>query len=198
MRTTLTFIWLTLACWVGFPPGPPYPDRGVILYRLCQRCYGAAGENDMSKRHTETSIRATWTHVVPDTLRFETEGHHANKQTVEIRTRSVQGEFDGETRRIATSDLFQCFWTVETKAELDKRRRSAKRMARAGKEGASELMAQLDSVWRAQVELCSTPGHPRIVAAQAQLDAEAEAEGRREARSEAKASVAEAAAELLG
>lgn len=155
----------------------------------------------MSKPFSETEITTAWSHVVPGTLRFESEGHHANKQTVEIRTRDIFGAFDGETRRIATSDLFQCFWTVETKAELDKARRSRNRMVKAGRE-IPERLASLDDMWKAQVELCSLD-HPRITEARAKLAEAAEAEGRREERKaskgKAKAEVStDAAAEALG
>lgn len=160
----------------------------------------------MSKRHTETEITATWKHVVPNTLRFETEGHHANKQTVEIHTRDEYGQEDGNTRRIATSDLFQAFWTVEAKERLDKRRRSLKSQLRVGKSGTNEAMAELDSVWRARTELCLLdPDHPRIAEARAKLAEESKVQERREERKadtelkvvESKPSVDEAA-ELLG
>lgn len=128
----------------------------------------------MSKRYTETEILSTWAHVVPDSLAFEAEGLHANKQTVEIRTRDVHGEFDGQTRRIATSDLFQCFWTRSTKDALDKLRRSAKRrMGTTSRDAAVEAMKGLDSMWKAQVALCKVE-HPRIEEARRQLAAESE------------------------
>jgi len=154
----------------------------------------------MSKRHTETEITTMWSHVVPGTLRFDEEGSHANKQTVEIRTRDMFGELDGNTRRIATSDLFQCFWTRETKAELDKAKRSRNRMLKAGKELADRLVG-LDSVEQAQVALCLAPNHPRIRVAREKLAEEGKAEDRREERkaSKPKAKVSdEAAAEALG
>jgi len=154
----------------------------------------------MSKRHTETEITTMWSHVVPGTLRFDEEGSHANKQTVEIRTRDMFGELDGNTRRIATSDLFQCFWTRETKAELDKARRSRNRMVKTGKELPERLLS-LDSVEQAQVALCLAPNHPRIRVAREKLAEEGKTEERREERKAEAAQpkpTLEDAAELLG
>lgn len=128
----------------------------------------------MSKRYTETEIAATWTHFVDGSLQFETEGLHANKQTVEIKTRGIDGELDGDTRRIATSDLFQCFWTVETKEALDKAKRSIKRQLKTkNSDAAAQRMRNLDSMYRAQVEFCKVEC-VRIEAARAEL-AKAEA-----------------------
>jgi len=123
----------------------------------------------MTKPFTNEEITAAWKHVVPDTLRLDTEGHHKNKQTVEIRTRSITGEFDGQTRRVATSDLFQCFWTFETKGALDAAKRSGKRrLATKDADGAADTLHGLDSVWKAQDELCNL-NHPRIHEARAKL-----------------------------
>ena len=136
----------------------------------------------MSKPFTNTEILAAWKHVVPDTLRFDTEGHHAKKQTVEIRTRDTQGAYDGQTRRIATSDLFQTFWTTDTKVALDAAKRSAKRLLTTSKaEGAGERLSGLDSVWKARDELCLLD-HPRIREARAKLAEEAKANEERKAK----------------
>lgn len=127
------------------------------------------------KRSNEAEILATWNHVVPGTLRYDEDGLHANKQTVEIQTRDIHGAKDGQTRRIATSDLFQCFWTEETKDRLDRAKRSAKRKlsTKSRDEGLASLEA-LDTVEAAQVANCKTPGHPRIVKARAVLAENAE------------------------
>lgn len=45
--------------------------------------------------------------IVPGSLRFETEGKYANKQTVERVCADDQGLGDQHTFRLATSDLFQ-------------------------------------------------------------------------------------------
>jgi len=128
----------------------------------------------MSKRYNETEILATWTHVNEGSLQFDTEGSHANKQTVEIQTRGIDGQFDGDTRRIATSDLFQCYWTVETKDALDRAKRSIKRQLKTkNSDTAAGRMRNLDSVYRAQVELCKVEC-VRIETARAEL-AKAEA-----------------------
>jgi hypothetical protein len=52
-------------------------------------------------RLTEEALLAKYPHIVPGTLRFETEGKHALKQTVEATLAC------GHVTRIATSDLFQ-------------------------------------------------------------------------------------------
>jgi hypothetical protein len=135
----------------------------------------------IGKRSTEEEILATWSHVVPGTLRFDTEGLHEGKQTVEIRTRDIHGEDDGNTRRIATSDLFQSFWTVETKDQLDRAKRSAKRKlsTKSRADGLASLRL-LDTVEKAQVARC-LQDLPRIAKAKAavaeqaaKLDAKAE------------------------
>lgn len=72
-------------------------------------------------------IRAKYPHAIVETLRWDAT---ANKQKVTIRTRDASGEFDGNTREIATSDLFQCFWTEDTKKALDKAKAKAKRAAK--------------------------------------------------------------------
>jgi hypothetical protein len=77
---------------------------------------------------TESAIRAIHNHVVEGSVRFDP---IRNKQVCEIRTRGIDGQFDGNTRTLATSDLHQTFWTVETKKALDKLKAKAKRSARA-------------------------------------------------------------------
>lgn len=77
---------------------------------------------------TESAIRAIHNHVIEGSVRFDT---IRNKQICEIRTRGIDGQFDGNTRTLATSDLHQTFWTVETKKALDKLKAKAKRSARA-------------------------------------------------------------------
>lgn len=135
------------------------------------------------KRSNEAEILATWNHVVPKTLRYDEEGLHANKQTVEIRTRDINGQPDGKSRRIATSDLFQCFWTEETKDHLDRAKRSAKRkLSTKSRDEGLESLAKLDTVEAAQVACCKTPGHPRIVKARAAI---AEAKAKLDAKAEA-------------
>ncbi len=62
-------------------------------------------------------------HIVRGTLRFN---RKLNKQTVVIRTRGMNGRFDGDRRTIATSDLHQTFWTVETKKEMDRIKKAEK------------------------------------------------------------------------
>jgi hypothetical protein len=136
----------------------------------------------MTKPFTNIEIIAAWKHVVPDTLVSETEGLHAKKQTVEIRTRDIHGEFDGQTRRIATSDLFQCFWTADTKVALDAAKRSAKRQLTTDRaQAASDRLQTLDSMWAAQSQLCNLD-HPRIHEARAKLAEEAAKHEERKAK----------------
>lgn len=73
--------------------------------------------------------------IVEGSLRYEETGHHANKQTVEINTIGLDGKPDGQTRRVATSDLHQVHHTEATAAELKKakRRENAKRRREAAK-----------------------------------------------------------------
>jgi hypothetical protein len=73
---------------------------------------------------SEAEIRAIHNHVIEGTVRFDPV---RNKQICEIKTRGIDGQFDGNTRTLATSDLHQTFWTVETKKALDKIRAKAKR-----------------------------------------------------------------------
>ena len=77
---------------------------------------------------TESAIRAIHNHVIEGSVRFDP---IRNKQICEIRTRGIDGQFDGNTRTLATSDLHQTFWTVEVKKALDKLKAKAKRSARA-------------------------------------------------------------------
>ncbi len=98
--------------------------------------------NKVPRRHTEASLIAKYgDRIVPGTVRFETEGVWAGKQTVEINTYAVRvgpdgtlddprEDFDGNTRRIATSDLFQVFHTETTLAELRRSRAKESRQAK--------------------------------------------------------------------
>lgn len=98
--------------------------------------------NKVPRRHTEDSLVAKYgDRIVKGTVRFETDGAWAGKQTVEINTYGVRvcpdgtlddarEDFDGNKRRIATSDLFQVFHTEETLAAL---RRSRAKESRAAK-----------------------------------------------------------------
>jgi hypothetical protein len=82
-----------------------------------------------SKRLSEEALLAKHPHIVKGSLRFDLDGTHANKQTVEINTRGLDGQPDGNTRRIATSDLHQVFWTPEVAKEIRKEKMRMKRKA---------------------------------------------------------------------
>lgn len=103
-------------------------------------------EADLLKRHPHM-IEGTLTYISPlgtcDNADIPTElcTTHPNKQVCQIRTRGVDGQFDGKTRWIATSDLHQCFWTVETKKALDAAKRNQK--AKDGRQALKALKAQL-------------------------------------------------------
>lgn len=89
----------------------------------------------------EKEIRKTYRRVIPGSIQRETEGAHAGKLTVEIRcaTRGCKN-----TRRIATSDLFQVKYCVECTREMRnaKRRKPAKpAKAKASKTKASKTKA---------------------------------------------------------
>lgn len=57
----------------------------------------------------------------------------SNKVTVLINTRGVDGEYDGNTRRVATSDVHQVHHTPEVKKALDRDRARAKRPSKLNK-----------------------------------------------------------------
>jgi DNA gyrase/topoisomerase IV subunit B len=76
----------------------------------------------------EATIRAIHNHVIEGTVTFDP---IRNKQICVINTRGVDGQFDGNTRTLATSDLHQTFWTVEVKKELDRLKAKARRASRA-------------------------------------------------------------------
>jgi hypothetical protein len=95
-----------------------------------------------SRRASEADLIAKYPHIVEGSLRYETEGTHAKKQTVEINTRGSDGEPDGNTRRIATSDLHQVFHTEEVAEEVKKiKRREANGRRRAAIKAAKEAEA---------------------------------------------------------
>ena len=86
----------------------------------------------VAKRLGEAELLAKYPHMIEGTLTYDPV---LNKQTVEINTIGIDGNFDGNTRRIATSDLFQVRHTVEVKDRLDaiKRNQKAKDKRKARK-----------------------------------------------------------------
>ncbi len=103
-------------------------------------------EEFLAERMVE--IMKKYKNVTPDSIRREVDGHHAGKLTVEIvckRKRKDENgkEYEcGNTRRVATSDLFQVKYCEECIAELRlaKRRRKAK-VNRAAKKESGEATA---------------------------------------------------------
>jgi hypothetical protein len=71
----------------------------------------------------ERALRRLYRHVLPGTIQAETEGSHAGKLTVEIKCASRGCK---ETRRCATSDLFQVKRCLACTAIAKKARRAAK------------------------------------------------------------------------
>lgn len=96
---------------------------------------------------TEQGLIAKWgERIVPGTLRYETDGVHAGKRTVEINCfkllcaeEDASGfdwgdEFSGETRRVATSDIFQVMGSAADHAEKRKAdRRVSSKMRKMAK-----------------------------------------------------------------
>lgn len=66
--------------------------------------------------------------IVPGSAQREASG----KISVEIRTIGLDGEFDGLTRRVATSDVHQVYHQPEVKKELDKLKAKEKRPSKSG------------------------------------------------------------------
>jgi hypothetical protein len=76
--------------------------------------------------------------IVPGTVRRSTDPKYGSKLLVDIQTRGLDGEFDGNTRTVATSDVFQVHHTTEVAVELRKLRAKEKRAARRAEKEAAE------------------------------------------------------------
>jgi len=77
------------------------------------------------------------TKIVAGSARRSTDPKYGLKIMVDINTRGKDGEFDGNTRTVASSDVFQIHHTEEVAVELRKERAAAKRAeARAEREAA--------------------------------------------------------------
>ncbi len=68
----------------------------------------------------------------------------SNKVTVLINTRGVDGEYDGNTRRVATSDVHQVHHLPEVKKALDRAKAKTKNPSRATKLEAALVAAGID------------------------------------------------------
>ena len=86
--------------------------------RAAERAIRKQERAERGSRHgsTEAKLLAQWPHVVPGSLVWD---EIANKQSVTIRTFGLNGQPDGNTRAVYTSDLFQTFFTFEVKGQLD-------------------------------------------------------------------------------
>jgi hypothetical protein len=89
-----------------------------------------APTEDARLKAKERETRKKYRHVVPGTIRAETEGAHAGKITVEIKCGSRGCK---NVRRVATSDLFQVKRCAECAALAKKAARAANGKARASK-----------------------------------------------------------------
>lgn len=101
------------------------------------------------KRLTEADLLSKGhTHIVTGTLRMDPV---SNKQKVTIQTRDANGNFDGNTREIATSDLHQCFTTEATKEAMDRAKRNGKAKAKRAARKDQEPVVILDETPAAPV-----------------------------------------------
>lgn len=81
--------------------------------------------------------------IVPGSVRRAPEGSkYGRKMLVDIRTRGLDGEFDGNTRTVATSDVFQVHHTEEVAVEMKKVRAAEKRAAKKSDEPAKAAPAK--------------------------------------------------------
>ena len=85
--------------------------------------------------------------VVPGSVhRAPASSGYGTKLLCTIRTKGEDGLWDGNTRLVATSDVFQVHHTVEVAAALRKQRAKDKRAAaKAEREGAEPDQAALDA-----------------------------------------------------
>jgi len=89
------------------------------------------------------------TKIVIGSARRATDPRYGKKIMVTINTRGLDGEFDGGTREVATSDVHQVHHNDEVAAQLRKQRAAEKRAAkRAEREAATPAVdeAALDAM----------------------------------------------------
>ena len=79
-------------------------------------------------------------------------GKYEGKITVEIRTRGLDGEFDGKTLRVATSDVFQVHHQPEVRDALRKLRAAEKRAQRKAEREAEEVAHEAQAGYEADEE----------------------------------------------
>lgn len=78
--------------------------------------------------------------IVPGSVRRAPEGSkYGRKMLVDIRTRGLDGNFDGNTRTVATSDVFQVHHTEEVAVEMKKVRAAEKRASKKADEPAPKV-----------------------------------------------------------
>ena len=82
---------------------------------------------------TEASLIAKYgDKIVPGSVHRAPSGSkYGEKMLCKIRTRGLDGEYDGNERTVATSDVFQVHHTEEVAAALRKQRQAEKRAAKS-------------------------------------------------------------------
>ena len=116
-------------------------DANTTTTTKAEKAPKRASEASLAKRHGHM-VAGSLGYVQPDgtcdnaLVPASFSNTHRNKQVCQINTVGVDGQPDGNTRWIATSDLHQCFHTAETKAALDKAKRNKK-----AKDGRAALKA---------------------------------------------------------
>jgi hypothetical protein len=134
-----TFEIVTKEMIADVKPEPKIKQSKVKTEKVVRKVKPASGiEADVS---TEQGLVAKYgDRIIPGTVRFETDGIHAGKRTVEIRCYKLtcleekgsacgfdwSDKFSGETRRVATSDLFQVMGSAADHAE---KRKAGRRLA---------------------------------------------------------------------
>jgi len=77
--------------------------------------------------------------IVPGSVRRAPEGSkYGRKMLVDIKTRGLDGKYDGNTRTVATSDVFQVHHTEEVAVEMKKVRAAEKRAQKRAKREADQ------------------------------------------------------------
>lgn len=70
-----------------------------------------------SNDYKEALVLYKHPHVIPGTMKLDAD---AGKMKVQIQTFGLDGKYDGDKRRVATSDLHQTFFTAKTREAVNK------------------------------------------------------------------------------
>lgn len=101
-------------------PTKKAPTKAELKAR--EEAYLAKAEERLTERHGDKIVAGSVKRGA---------GKYDGKLTVEIRTRGLDGEFDGKTMRVATSDVHQVSHQPEVLAELRKMRARERRATKA-------------------------------------------------------------------